>query len=39
MRIVGFKPNDFTFASMLKACVGLEVFNVGKALKHLMWKS
>ncbi|KAB5573248.1 hypothetical protein DKX38_000442 [Salix brachista] len=24
MRIVGFKPNDFTFATMLKACVGLE---------------
>ncbi|KAH7570557.1 hypothetical protein JRO89_XS05G0133700 [Xanthoceras sorbifolium] len=27
MRIVGFKPNNFTFVSVLKASLGLEAFN------------
>jgi len=39
MRIVGFKPNNFTFASVLKACVGLEVFNVGKAVHGCAFKT
>lgn len=32
MRIIGFKPNNFTFAGVLKACLGLEAFNVGKCV-------
>ncbi|XP_044487731.1 putative pentatricopeptide repeat-containing protein At5g13230, mitochondrial [Mangifera indica] len=32
MRIVGFKPNNFTFASVLKACLGLEAFGVAKSV-------
>ncbi|KAG6781363.1 hypothetical protein POTOM_014261 [Populus tomentosa] len=39
MRIVGFKPNNFTFASVLKACVGLEVFNVGRAVHGCAFKT
>ncbi|KAG6788007.1 hypothetical protein POTOM_004059 [Populus tomentosa] len=39
MRIVGFKPNNFIFASMLKACVGLEVFDVGKAVHGHAFKT
>ncbi|KAJ6388264.1 hypothetical protein OIU77_026777 [Salix suchowensis] len=39
MRIVGFKPNKYTFASVLKACVGLEVFNVGKAVHGCAFKT
>jgi pentatricopeptide repeat protein len=31
MRIIGFKPNNFTFAGVLKACLGLEAFNAGKS--------
>lgn len=30
MRIAGFKPNNFTFAGVLKACLGLQDFNAGK---------
>uniref|UniRef100_A0A2K2BT99 DYW domain-containing protein n=1 Tax=Populus trichocarpa TaxID=3694 RepID=A0A2K2BT99_POPTR len=39
MRIVGFKPNNFIFASMLKACVALEVFDVGKAVHGHAFKT
>ena len=30
--MVGFMPNHFTFAAVLKACIGLEAFNVGKSV-------
>ncbi|CAK7336078.1 unnamed protein product [Dovyalis caffra] len=39
MRVVGFKPNNFTFASVLKACVGREVFDVGKAVHGCAFKT
>ncbi|KAA8540030.1 hypothetical protein F0562_026722 [Nyssa sinensis] len=32
MRNVGFKPNNFTFASVFKACLGLEAIEVGKSI-------
>ncbi|KAI3501901.1 hypothetical protein L1887_29929 [Cichorium endivia] len=32
MRILGFNPNNFTLASMFKACLGLEAIEVGKSL-------
>ncbi|KAJ0038849.1 hypothetical protein Pint_23799 [Pistacia integerrima] len=32
MRIVGLKPNNFTFVSVLKACLGLEAFGVAKSV-------
>lgn len=39
MRIVGFNPNNFIFASMLKACVALVVFDVGKAVHGHAFKT
>ena len=32
MRIIGFKPNNFTFAGVLKACLGLEAFSAAKGV-------
>lgn len=32
MRITGFRPNNFTFAGVFKACLGLEAFNAGKSV-------
>ncbi|WJZ81780.1 hypothetical protein VitviT2T_001601 [Vitis vinifera] len=39
MRMVGFKPNNFTFASVFKACLGLEAFDVGKSVHGCALKS
>ncbi|KAG6712404.1 hypothetical protein I3842_05G101200 [Carya illinoinensis] len=39
MRIIGFKPNNFTFAGVLKACLGLETFNAGKSVHGLALKT
>ncbi|KAJ7982688.1 putative Pentatricopeptide repeat-containing protein [Quillaja saponaria] len=32
MRMAGHKPNDFTLTSVLKSCLGLEAFDVGKSI-------
>ncbi|XP_059633465.1 putative pentatricopeptide repeat-containing protein At5g13230, mitochondrial [Cornus florida] len=32
MRMVGLKPNNFTFSSVIKACLGLEAFDIGKSI-------
>ncbi|KAF2319879.1 hypothetical protein GH714_019945 [Hevea brasiliensis] len=32
MRMAGFRPNHFTFTGVLKACIGLEAFDVGKGV-------
>ncbi|KAK9276282.1 hypothetical protein L1049_005813 [Liquidambar formosana] len=32
MRMFGLKPNNFTFASVFKACLGLEAVDVGKSV-------
>ncbi|CAI0423025.1 unnamed protein product [Linum tenue] len=32
MRRIGFRPNHFTLAAVLKACVGLEAFDLAKGL-------
>lgn len=39
MRMIGFKPNNFTFASVLKACLGLDALNPGKAVHGYVLKS
>ncbi|KAL5827201.1 hypothetical protein ACOSQ3_019034 [Xanthoceras sorbifolium] len=39
MRIVGFKPNNFTFVSVLKASLGLEAFNVAKSVHGCVLKT
>ncbi|XP_065858066.1 putative pentatricopeptide repeat-containing protein At5g13230, mitochondrial isoform X2 [Euphorbia lathyris] len=39
MRMAGFAPNHFTFAGVLKACVGLESFKVGKGLHGCILKT
>ncbi|PON78583.1 DYW domain containing protein [Parasponia andersonii] len=39
MRMVGFKPNNFTFASVLKACLGLEALNTGQSIHAFVIKS
>ncbi|XP_030502004.2 putative pentatricopeptide repeat-containing protein At5g13230, mitochondrial isoform X1 [Cannabis sativa] len=39
MRIVGFKPNNFTFASLLKAYVGLEALDAGQSMHAFVIKS
>lgn len=39
MRMVGFKPNNFTFASVLKACLRLEALNAGKSIHAFVIKS
>lgn len=32
MRVLGFNPNNFTLASLFKACIGLDVVEVGKSV-------
>lgn len=32
MQLVGFKPNNFTLASLFKACLGLEAIQMGKSV-------
>ncbi|GKU96242.1 hypothetical protein SLEP1_g9497 [Rubroshorea leprosula] len=32
MRMAGFEPNNFTFSGVLKACLGLEAFDVAKGV-------
>ncbi|XP_038692710.1 putative pentatricopeptide repeat-containing protein At5g13230, mitochondrial [Tripterygium wilfordii] len=32
MRVCGLKPNNYTFACVLKACLGLEAFNMAKCV-------
>lgn len=32
MRMVGYQPNHYTFASVFKACVGLDLVGLGKSL-------
>lgn len=39
MRMVGFKPNNFTFASVLKACLGLEALDAGRSVHAFVIKS
>lgn len=39
MRTVGFKPNNFTFTSVLKACLGLGSLNAGKSIHAYVLKS
>ncbi|KDP23280.1 hypothetical protein JCGZ_23113 [Jatropha curcas] len=39
MRMLGFKPNHFTFAGALKSCIGLEAFDVGKGIHGLSIKT
>ncbi|EXC25511.1 hypothetical protein L484_009819 [Morus notabilis] len=39
MRIVGFKPNNFTFTSVLKTCLGLGSLNAGKSIHANVIKS
>ncbi|GMN38803.1 hypothetical protein TIFTF001_008030 [Ficus carica] len=39
MRTMGFKPNNFTFTSVLKACLGLGSLNAGKSIHAYVLKS
>lgn len=39
MRMSGFRPNHFTFTGVLKACIGLEAFDVGKGIHGCALKS
>ncbi|CAL8993588.1 unnamed protein product [Prunus brigantina] len=39
MRMIGFKPNNYTFTGVLKACVGLEALNEGKSVHGCVMKS
>ncbi|XVE88505.1 hypothetical protein DITRI_Ditri19aG0074500 [Diplodiscus trichospermus] len=39
MRLVGFKPNNFTFAGVFKACIGLEAFDVAKGIHGCVLKT
>ncbi|XVE92677.1 hypothetical protein REPUB_Repub01dG0120300 [Reevesia pubescens] len=39
MRLVGFKPNNFTFSGVFKACIGLEEFEVAKAVHGCVLKT
>ncbi|XVF59515.1 hypothetical protein PTKIN_Ptkin07bG0282100 [Pterospermum kingtungense] len=39
MRLVGFKPNNFTFAGVFKACIGLEAFDVAKGVHGCVLKT
>ncbi|RDX85114.1 putative pentatricopeptide repeat-containing protein, mitochondrial, partial [Mucuna pruriens] len=32
MRIMGYRPNNFTICAALKSCIGLEAFEVGKSV-------
>ncbi|CAH9129678.1 unnamed protein product [Cuscuta epithymum] len=39
MRTAGWRPNNFTFASVMKACLGLEAFTVGKSVHSFALKT
>lgn len=39
MRVIGFKPNNFTFASVLKACLGLGALSAGRSVHGFVLKS
>ncbi|EOX99670.1 Tetratricopeptide repeat-like superfamily protein [Theobroma cacao] len=39
MRLIGFKPNNFTFAGVFKACIGLEAFDVAKGVHGCILKA
>ncbi|GMH02226.1 hypothetical protein Nepgr_004065 [Nepenthes gracilis] len=39
MRNVGFMPNNYTFVSVLKACVGLQEIGMGKSIHGCVLKS
>ncbi|CAA3022030.1 pentatricopeptide repeat-containing At5g13230, mitochondrial [Olea europaea subsp. europaea] len=39
MRMVGLKPNNFTFASVIKACVGLAAVSAGKCVHGFILKT
>ncbi|XP_050371864.1 putative pentatricopeptide repeat-containing protein At5g13230, mitochondrial [Argentina anserina] len=39
MRVVGFRPNNYTFSGLLKACLGLKVLDQGKCVHGYVIKS
>lgn len=39
MRMIGFRPNNYTFSGALKACLGLEALDEGKSLHGCVIKS
>ncbi|VFQ60906.1 unnamed protein product [Cuscuta campestris] len=39
MRMEGWRPNNFTFASVMKACLGLEAIDAGKSLHGYVLKT
>ncbi|XWS54062.1 hypothetical protein CRYUN_Cryun10bG0056700 [Craigia yunnanensis] len=39
MRLAGFKPNNFTFSGVFKACIGLEAFDVAKGVHGCILKT
>ncbi|KAK8537248.1 hypothetical protein V6N13_042184 [Hibiscus sabdariffa] len=39
MRLVGFKPNNFTFAGVFKACIGIEAFDIAKGIHGCVLKT
>ncbi|MBA0743851.1 hypothetical protein Gogos_006505 [Gossypium gossypioides] len=39
MRLVGFKPNNFTFAGVFKACIGLEALDIAKGVHVCVLKT
>ncbi|KAE8716191.1 putative pentatricopeptide repeat-containing protein [Hibiscus syriacus] len=39
MRLVGFKPNNFTFAGVFKACIGLEAFDTARGVHGCVLKT
>ncbi|CDP11304.1 unnamed protein product [Coffea canephora] len=39
MRMAGFKPNNFTFVSVIKACLGLDAMGMGKSVHGYVLKA
>ncbi|KAL4383416.1 hypothetical protein GQ457_15G003160 [Hibiscus cannabinus] len=39
MRSVGFKPNNFTFAGVFKACIGIEAFDIAEGVHGCVLKT
>ncbi|KAK7407764.1 hypothetical protein VNO78_09821 [Psophocarpus tetragonolobus] len=39
MRIMGFRPNNFTICAALKSCLGLQAFKVGKSVHGCAFKA
>ncbi|XP_050231317.1 putative pentatricopeptide repeat-containing protein At5g13230, mitochondrial isoform X2 [Mercurialis annua] len=39
MRMAGFEPNHFTFSGVLKACIGLQAFKLGKGIHGCVLKT